>query len=162
MSRKESIIAIILLVIIGAGMHFVHHAPFFNHFCGYVFPVSESVMAHMKMNFYPMLLLSLYLCVSRRDIREVGAPILGGLAVMPMVIAAFFSYWVFVRHELLPLDVVIYIASMVGAVHLAEKWRKNLTVRKLWPLWIAFAVIVIILSGYLTYHSPDWLIFASI
>lgn len=119
-------------------------------------------MAHMKMNFYPMLLLSLYLCVSRRDIREVGAPILGGLAVMPMVIAAFFSYWVFVRHELLPLDVVIYIASMVGAVHLAEKWRKNLTVRKLWPLWIAFAVIVIILSGYLTYHSPDWLIFASI
>ena len=162
MSRKESIIAIILLVIIGAGMHFVHHAPFFNHFCGYVFPVSESVMAHMKMNFYPMLLLSLYLCVSRRDIREFGAPILGGLAVMPMVIAAFFSYWVFVRHELLPLDVVIYIASMVGAVHLAEKWRKNLTVRKLWPLWIAFAVIVIILSGYLTYHSPDWLVFASI
>ena len=143
-------------------MHFVHHAPFFNHFWGYVFPVSESVMAHMKMNFYPMLLLSLYLCISRRDIKEFGAPILAGLAVMPMVIAAFFAYWVFVRHELLPLDVVIYIASMVGAVHLAERWRKNDSVRKLWPLWIAFAVIVIIISGFLTYHSPNWLIFASI
>ena len=162
MSRKETIIAIVTLVLIGTGMHFVHNAPFFNRFLGYIFPVTESVMAHMKMNFYPMLLLSLYLCVSRRDIKEFGAPILGGLAVMPMVIAAFFAYWVFVRHELLPLDVIIYIASMVGAVHLAKKWRTKHTVRRLWLLWIVVAVIIIVLSGYLTYHSPDWLIFAKI
>ena len=100
-------------------MHFVHHVPFFNHFLGYIFPVTESVMAHMKMVFYPMLLLSIYLCISRRDIREIGAPILGALAVMPLIVAAFFGYWVFVRHELMLLDIVIYIASMVGAVHLA-------------------------------------------
>jgi hypothetical protein len=161
MSRKETIIAIVLLILIGTCMHFVHHVPFFNHFLGYVFPVTESVMAHMKMNFYPLLLLSIYLCVSRHDIKEFGAPILGGLAVMPMVIAAFFAYWVFVRHELLPLDVVIYVASMVGAVHLAKKWRTNRIVRRYWPLWMIVAVIVIILTGYLTYHSPDWLIFAN-
>ena len=161
MSRKETVIAIVLLILIGTCMHFVHHVPFFNHFLGYVFPVTESVMAHMKMNFYPLLLLSIYLCVSRHDIKEFGAPILGGLAVMPMVIAAFFAYWVFVRHELLPLDVVIYVASMVGAVHLAKKWRTNRIVRRYWPLWIIVAVIVIILTGYLTYHSPDWLIFAN-
>ena len=162
MSRKETIIAIVALVLIGTGMHFMHHAPFFNHFLGYIFPVTESVMAHMKMNFYPMLLLSLYLCVSRRDIREFGAPILGGLAVMPMVIATFFTYWVFVRHELLPLDVVIYIASMVGAVHLAKQWRTSRTLRRFWILWIVVAVVIIVLSGYLTYHSPNWLIFAKI
>ena len=109
-----------------------------------------------------MLLLSLYLCVSHRDIREFGAPILGGLAVMPMVIATFFAYWVFVRHELLPLDVVIYIASMVGAVHLAKQWRTSRTLRRFWILWIVVAVVIIVLSGYLTYHSPNWLIFAKI
>lgn len=49
------------MVFLGAGMHFVHHVPFFNHFLGYIFPVRESVMAHMKMVFYPMLLLSIYL-----------------------------------------------------------------------------------------------------
>ena len=162
MSRKETIISIVLLILIGTGMHFVHHAPLFGHFLGYIFPVSESVMAHMKMIFYPVLLLAIYLCVSRRDIREFGAPILGGLAMMPMVVAAFFAYWVFVRHELLPLDIVIYAASMIGAVHLAKKWRTNRIVRRLWPLWIVAAVIVIVLAGYLTYHSPDWLIFASI
>ena len=101
MSRNETITAIIVLTIIGTSMHFVHHLPFFNHFLGYIFPVTESVMAHMKMVFYPMLLLSIYLVISRRDIREAGAPLLGGLIVEPLIIAAFFSYWVFVRHELL-------------------------------------------------------------
>ena len=72
MSRKEAIIATILLVIFGTSMHFVHHLPFFNHFWGYIFPVTESVMAHMKMNFYPMLLFAIYLVISRRDIKEFG------------------------------------------------------------------------------------------
>ena len=162
MSRKETVVAIILLVLIGTGMHFVHHAPFFSHFLGYIFPISESVMAHMKMNFYPMLLLSVYLCISRRDIKEFGAPILAGLAVMPIVIAAFFAYWVFIRHELLPLDIVIYVAAMTGAVHLTKKWRASRFVRKYWPLWMIVAVVVMVFSGYLTYHAPDWLIFAEI
>ena len=162
MSCKETIVATVLLIVFGTSMHFVHHAPFFNHFLGYIFPVTESVMAHMKMNFYPMLLLAIYLCVSRRDVKEFGTPILAGLAVMPMVIAAFFAYWVFVRHELLPVDIVIYVASMVVAVLLARRWRTRRFVRERWPLWMALAVAVIILTGYLTYHAPDWIVFAEL
>ena len=162
MSRKETTVAIILLTIIGTSMHFVHHVPFFNHFLGYIFPVTESVMAHMKMVLYPMLLLAVYLAVTRRDIRETGAPILGGLAVMPLIVAAFFAYWVFVRHEVMAVDVVIYIAAMAGAVLLARRWSQCPSVRERWPLWIALAVIAVILTGYLTYHAPDWLIFADL
>ena len=162
MSRKETYIAIILLIIFGTSMHFVHHVPFFNHFLGYIFPVKESVMAHMKMIFYPMLLLGIYLSVSRRSIKEIGAPVLGGLAVMPLVVAAFFAYWVVVRHELMWLDIIIYIASIVGAVLLARKWRNSQAVRNLWPLWLVVAVIVIVLTGVLTYHSPEWIIFADL
>ncbi|MBR6305232.1 MAG: hypothetical protein IKR38_00410 [Bacteroidales bacterium] len=162
MSRKETITAIIVLTIIGTSMHFVHHLPFFNHFLGYIFPVTESVMAHMKMVFYPMLLLSLYLIISRRDIREVGAPLLGVLIVEPLIIGAFFAYWVFIRHELLPLDMVIYVSAMVGAVLLAKRLRKSTVVRNLWPLWIFLIVSIIVITGYLTYNHPDWLIFAEI
>ena len=162
MSRKETIIATVLLIAFGTGMHFVHHMPFFNHFWGYIFPVTESVMAHMKMIFYPMLLLSLYLIISRHDIKEIGAPILGGIAVMPVVIAVFFAYWVFVRHELMALDIVIYVASIIAAVLLARRWRNCRFVREKWPLWIAVIVIVIVLTGSLTYHAPDWIIFREI
>ena len=159
MSRKETLIATVILILFGTSMHFVHHAPFFNHFWGYIFPVTESVMAHMKMVFYPMLLLGIYLAVTRRDIRQIGAPILAGLAVMPMIVAAFFAYWVFVRHEIMFLDIIIYIAAMVGAVLLAKRWSKNNTVRKNWVLWTVLAVIGIIVTGFLTYHAPDWLVF---
>ena len=162
MSRNETITAIIVLTIIGTSMHFVHHLPFFNHFLGYIFPVAESVMAHMKMVFYPMLLLSIYLVISRRDIREAGAPLLGGLIVEPLIIAAFFSYWVFVRHELLPLDIVIYIAAMAGSILIAGRLSKCRLVRNLWPLWIILTLLIIILTGYLTYNHPDWLVFAEI
>lgn len=162
MSRRETIVAIVVLIILGTGMHFVHHAPFFNHFLGYIFPVTESVMAHMKMVFYPMLLLSIYLCVSRRSIREFGAPILGGLAVMPLIMAVFFAYWVFIHHEMLWLDIIIYVAMMVGAVHLAGRWRNSSFVRAWWPLWIAVAVLGAVLIGYLTYHAPEWIVFANL
>ena len=162
MSRKETILAIVLLTVIGTSMHFVHHVPFFNHFLGYIFPVAESVMAHMKMVFYPMLLLSLYLVLTRHDIREFGAPILSGLAVVPGIVGAFFSYWVFVRHEVMVLDIIIYLAAMAGAVLLARRWRNSRLVRKYWPVWMALAVVQLILTGYLTYIHPDWLIFANL
>ena len=162
MSRKETILVTIVLIILGTSMHFVHHLPGFNHFWGYIFPVTESVMAHMKMVFYPMLLLSIYLVLTRHDIRQFGAPILSGLAVMPLIVAAFFAYWVFVRHEQTVLDIVIYVAAMVGAVLLARRWSQTRFVRDHWPWWIALAVLGIFLIGFLTYHAPDWIIFADL
>ena len=119
-------------------------------------------MAHMKMVFYPMLILSIYLSVSRRSIKEVGAPLLAGLSVMPLIVAAFFAYWVFVRHEMMWLDIIIYIAAMIVAVLLAKKWRNSRFVRNWWPLWILITIIGIFLTGFLTYHSPDWLVFADL
>ena len=111
---------------------------------------------------YPMALLSLYLIISRKDIREIGAPILAGLAVMPMIVAAFFSYWVFVRHELMALDMVIYVAAIVGAILLARRWRANSFVRNRWPLWIVLFLIAVILTGFLTYHAPEGILFADL
>jgi hypothetical protein len=35
-------------------------------------------------------------------------------------------------------------------------------VRKNWLLWIVLAIVIIVATGYLTYHAPDWLIFAEI
>ena len=50
----------------------------------------------------------------------------------------------------------------MGAVLLARRWRKSDFVRKNWPLWIVLILIVVFLTGYLTYNSPDWIIFADL
>lgn len=159
MTKKETIIATVLLIVFGTSMHFVHHVPFFNHFLGCIFPVTESVMAHMKMVFYPMLLLGIYLSLSRHDIREIGAPVLAGLAVMPLIVAVFFSYWIFVRHELMALDMLIYISAMVLAVRWALCWREKPFIREKWPLWILVILLTAVATAVLTYHAPDWIVF---
>ena len=64
------------------------------------------------------------------------------------------------RHELLLLDIVIYVASIVGAVLLAKRWRTKPFVQRNWPLWIVVAIIGIVVIGILTYHAPDWIVFA--
>ena len=81
---------------------------------------------------------------------------------MPGIVGAFFSYWVFVRHEVMVLDMIIYLAAMAGAVLLARRWRNSRLVRKYWPVWMVLAVVQLILTGYLTYIHPDWLIFANL
>ena len=106
-----------------------------------------------------MLLLGIYLAVSRRDIREIGAPVLASLAVMPLIILVFFSYWIFVRHELMALDMIIYISAMVLAIQLAKRWRVKPFVRNNWGLWIVVAILTILATGFLTYNAPDWIIF---
>ncbi len=40
--------------------------------------------------------------------------------------------------------------------------RHSRIVREWWPLWAVLAVLVPLLAGYLTYHAPDWLIFADL
>ena len=81
---------------------------------------------------------------------------------MPLVIVCFFAYWIFVRHELMALDIVIYIAVMVLAVWLARRWSTNAFIRKAWPLWLVLIICIIFLTGLLTYHAPDWIIFADL
>ena len=59
-------------------------------------------------------------------------------------------------------DAVIYVAAMFGAVLLARKWRNSSFVREKWLFWIVLAVVIIVLTGFLTYHAPDWLVFADL
>ena len=42
MKRLETIIVTCLVVLIGTGMHFVHHLPWFNHFWGYIFQIGRA------------------------------------------------------------------------------------------------------------------------
>lgn len=159
MKNKELIIAAIIVVAFGTGMHFVHELPFFNHFLGYIFPVNECVWEHMKMVFYPMFLLSLYFCISRKDIRQFGGPILASVIAIPAQIALFYCYWPFTHHSVLILDIILYTAVMVAATVYGEKWSRSESVRKHYGIWIAVAVAMIVLLAYLTYNPLDMIFF---
>ena len=159
MSRKELIIISILVVCLGTSMHFVHHLSCFNHFMGYIFPIVETVWEHMKMIFYPMLLLGIYLSISRKDISQISGPIIAGITGFPICQAAFYSYWIFTKTSILWVDMITYIVLMIGLIFGANQLNKNNNVRQLWPVCIFAAIAVAIIVGYLTYHPADMIFF---
>ena len=159
MKKTERIIVIILLTVIGTCMHFVCHLPGFTHWMGNIFPVNECVWEHMKMVFYPLLLLAIYLSIRQRDVRAFGGPILVAIPAMLAQIGLFFCCWPFFHHSVLILDIIIYTTVMVLALIWGERMSRVAWVRKTWWLWVLVAVALICALGYLTWNAPDWFIF---
>ncbi len=92
-SLLNSNVSDIVLIALGTSMHFVHELPFFNKFLGNIFPVNESVWEHMKMDFYPLLLAAIYLCIRKKDIHPFEGMILAGICAIPVQIILFYCYW---------------------------------------------------------------------
>jgi len=155
MSTLELVLVTIIATTLGTGMHFVHHVSFFNHFMGYIFPINECVWEHMKMYFYPLLLCSIYMCATRKDIKAIAGMNLASFAAIPTSIALFYAYWIFTRHSLLIVDVITYVVVMVAAVYCGNKWTFNAKVQKNW-VWIVVATVALaLIIAFLAYHPYD-------
>lgn len=159
MKRLEYFFVALVAIVLGTGMHFVHHAPFFNEFWGYVFPVRESVWEHMKMLLYPLLLLGCYAAFRQKDWRAISGPILITPLAWVVQIVAFYVYWLPVGHEITIIDVIEFVIVMALAVWQGEKWSHHENIRRLWPLAICLAVVMIVAVAILTYTFPEWVLF---
>jgi len=155
MKKTELAIVTIIAIALGTGMHFVHHASFFNHFMGYIFPINECVWEHMKMLFYPLTLVGLYLCITRKSAKPFGGMVLATLAAIPTQIALFYVYWIFTRHSITIVDVIAYVVVMIAAMIFGNKWAFSPKVQKYLPYFIGAAVVLAIVIAVLTYHPFD-------
>ena len=105
-------------------MHFAHHIEvsdgvrdFFCHF----FPIGETCWEHMKMIFFPMLLLAVIMCIKQRSIKAVGGAMLSATITIPISIGLYFLFHIIAPESELIADVIVYWAEMFFAVWLALK-----------------------------------------
>lgn len=159
MQKKEIYISALCTLALGIGMHFVHHVPFFTHAMGYVFPFYESVWEHMKLFWFPMLLLSAYMAFRERNIGVIGGYIAATLIAVPVTAFSFFSYWSVVGHDVPPVDIVIFTIVMLATIQLGHHWSKKSALQRLWPLWIVVAVAMCVWFAYCAYNAPDFILF---
>lgn len=189
MKKKATLHYIILSLIIGlagTSMHFAHHVEvsdgvrdFFCHF----FPIGETCWEHMKMIFFPMLLLAVIMCIKRHHdtktsrhqdssksrspevlkspfaLEAVGGAMLSASITIPIAIGLYFLFHIIAPEAELIADVIVYWAEMFFAVWLALRLDKCDGIRRLWPLWIAVAVLWVVAFWVLTCHHPDWELF---
>ena len=159
LTRRQLIAVCCVVVAFGTVMHFVHEMPFYNHFLSLIFPANECVWEHMKMVFWPFVLMGIWLCLRRRSLGALGGPVAAGLLAMPVTIGLFYVYWPFTHHSILIVDIILYTVVMIVGVFLAERWSHNAKMQRLRWLWLAAALATVLLMAYLTDHAPDNFLF---
>ena len=84
---------------------------------------------------------------------------LSATITIPLAIGLYFLFHIIAPESELIADVIVYWAEMFFAVWLALKLDKCDGIRRLWPLWIAVAVLWMVAFWVLTCHHPDWELF---
>ena len=160
--KKVKIIAIVLMIIFGACMHFVMGAlpsGRITEFLGYIFPVNETSWEHMKMMWYPLLAVGIIFSFKTGNRGYFAAFVVSAVMAMLMNLGAFSIYQSFSGKTILILDISIFVSSMlVGALLACELSQKKWT-QKMLPLWVALAVMITVGIIWLTYHPGKGYVF---
>ena len=160
--KKYKIIAITLMILLGACMHFVHEAlpsggiaDFFGNF----FPINETSWEHMKMIWYPFLTVGIIFSFRTGNRGYFGSFVVGAVMAMLVNIGAFSICQSFSGKSVLILDILIYISSMLSGALLACELSQKKWAQKLLPLWVVLAVIITAGIIWLTYYPGKGYVF---
>lgn len=160
--KKIMISAAILVSVLGTLAHFVYDWSGGNSLVGLFTPVSESTWEHMKLLFFPMLIVSgavwLYL---RKDYPCIGFSLLAGLligtALIPLL---FYSYTGILGFTITAVDIAIFYISVITAFFIAYKNAVICPPTGKKILLIAITVLTALAFFWFTYHPPALGIFA--
>ena len=151
------IIGTLFVIVTGTLAHFVYGWSGQNYIVGFFFPVNESTWEHMKLCFFPMLLYSLYLiCMMKNTHPGIcsasAAGILSGTFTIPVL---FYTYTGILGQNFLPLDIGVFIVSVLIAFRTVYKLTVSCKVRcYMGLLWIAIAILGLCFVLF-TYLPPD-------
>ena len=161
-SRKNKVITVLLMVIIGTCMHFVmEHVPSgpLASLLGLIFPVNETSWEHMKMILYPFLTAGIIHSCKTKDKGYFASFIVGAIMAMLMQLGAFSIYQSFTGTSVLILDIIIYTASMIFCILIAFDYSQKDWAKKAFPFWIFLALFITASIVYLTYYPADGYVF---
>lgn len=126
---QSELIVILFSIILGTVMHFIYQLTGENKIIGSIVPVNESVWEHLKMVFFPMLIMAAvqYPFVKNIVNNYLEAKTIGIFTAMSFVVVTFFTYSGILGTNLLIIDVLIFLISMILGEYVAYKFikRKN-------------------------------------
>lgn len=151
----------IFVLIAGTLSHFLYGWTGKNFFVGLFSPVSESVWEHMKLLFFPMLLVSFALAQRWKGEFPCIAPALcfGILAGTFFIPAFFYGYTAVLGKDIFFLDIVCFFLSAAVAVFTAYRLALSCRLQKYarplcWAVWALFLCFLVF-----TYHPPEFALF---
>ena len=162
-SKRVMILAAIVVFVLGTLAHFVYDWSRQNSFIGLLTPVNESTWEHMKLLFFPMLIIGtavwLYL---RKDFPCIGFSLLAGLlASTALIPVLFYTYQGILGFTVMAVDIAIFYISVIAAFFIAYKNACQCPSKNKKVLLVLITVLTAFAFFWFTYHPPALGIFAN-
>ena len=124
---KTQVIIIVISIILGTILHFTYNLSGENNFIGSFSAVNESVWEHLKLAFFPMLILGIieYFFVKNISNNYIEAKTIGIFLAISFIVVAFFTYTGILGVDILILDILIFIISIILGEAISYKLMKR-------------------------------------
>lgn len=151
------IIGIVFITLLGSFMHFLFEITGYWPPIGAIAAVNESVWEHLKLGYWPLFFFALieYKFIKDEANNFAFAKFIGSLLIIGVIIVFFYSYTAILGEDILILDILSFIISIVIAQLVSYK---ILTMKKLKKVVSIISLIGIVILGLLfilfTYFPP--------
>ena len=162
MTKKSYVIHYIFAAILGVLFHFVYEWSGNNGFVGLFSPVNESTWEHLKLLFFPMLLLTIYDLVIPKYSPEQFLPARtkGIIYGMAFIVIAFYSLSGIIGKSIMAVDILIYFVGLYIVFRAEAKQKEQFSLLTEGMAWVLLFVITLAFF-LLTYNPPNLGIFAN-
>lgn len=153
--KTWQIIAVIICLILGTLLHFTYEWSGNNMIVGLFSAVNESTWEHLKLTFYPMLLMSIigYFVVGKRSNNYWMAQALGILTAIGFIITFFYTYTGIIGSNFEVVDIGSFIVAILLGEYVTYKLLKSQKTYNAELLSIVF-LIILLFSFILYTFSP--------
>lgn len=120
---KTQIVVIIISIILGTLLHFTYEWSGENKIIGIFSATNESVWEHLKLVFYPMLILGIieYFILKGKANNYIEAKIIGIFTAISFIIVFFYTYTGILGTNFFIIDILTFIISIILGEYVAYK-----------------------------------------
>lgn len=156
---KMQIIVIIVCLILGTLLHFTYQWSGENLFVASFSAVNESVWEHLKLVFYPMLIMAIiaYPFVKQIANNYIEAKTIGIFIAMSFMVVSFFTYTGILGTNFAIINILIFIISIILGEWVAYKLMKTNNESTVITKILASIIIIFFLLCFIvfTYYTPE-------
>lgn len=157
---KNLFLGLVIVGIVGAISHYVYNFSGQNRLVGLVFPINESTYEHMKLMYFPMIGLIMYMTIKWNDefMAIESIMIIGALAATWTIPFLFYTYKGILGREISWINVGTYYLSEIIAgllIIFLTKYMGKKNFSKILPILIGLYVVQGLMFIWFTYHPLD-------
>ena len=157
--KTVQIVVIILAIVFGTLLHFTYEWSGENRIVGLFSATNESVWEHLKLVFYPMLILGLieYYFVKNIANNYIEAKAIGIFTAISFIVISFFTYTGIIGTNFFIIDILIFIISIILGEWTSYKLMKRKNESTIQTKILAGGILIFLLSCFIifTYVTPQ-------